>query len=80
MRILAARTLDSRGIYDASENRSAINAKKIYCIDHALVVAVTSKISLNDGHLLENLVFVTLRSLGNKIYYYKTKNGLEVDF
>jgi predicted AAA+ superfamily ATPase len=72
--------LFSVSIYDASVNRRAINPKKVYCVDHALVTAVTSKISANAGHLLENLMFVTLRRLGNSIYYYKTAGGLEVDF
>lgn len=72
--------LFSVSIYDVSVNRRAINPKKVYCVDHALVTAVTSKISANAGHLLENLMFVTLRRLGNSIYYYKTAGGLEVDF
>jgi len=67
-------------IFDASLARSNTNAKKVYCIDHALVVSVSSGILLNSGHLLENLVFLALRRLSPEIYYYKTKAGREVDF
>ncbi|OQB40480.1 MAG: hypothetical protein BWY09_00770 [Candidatus Hydrogenedentes bacterium ADurb.Bin179] len=67
-------------IFDASLARSNTNPKKVYCIDHALVVSVASGILLNSGHLLENLVFVALRRVHPEIFYYKTKSGKEVDF
>lgn len=67
-------------IFDASLARSNTNPKKIYCIDHALVPSVSSGMLVNSGHLLENLVFTALRRLHQKIYYYKTKTGREVDF
>jgi predicted AAA+ superfamily ATPase len=50
------------------------------CIDHAMVTAVSSGIRINSGHLLENLVFIALRRLYQKIFYYRTKTGKEVDF
>ena len=67
-------------VFDASLNRSSTAPKKIYCIDHALATSVGSGILVNSGNLLENLVFVTLRRIATSIYYYKTKNGREVDF
>lgn len=67
-------------IYDASISRTNTNPKKIYCIDHALVTSVSSGVLVNSGHLLENLIFITLRRHSEKIYYYKTRNGREVDF
>lgn len=67
-------------IFDASQARANTNPKKIYCIDHAMITSVGSGILANSGHLLENLVFTTLRRMTKKIYYYKTKNGKEVDF
>jgi len=67
-------------IFDASLARSNTNPKKVYCVDHALVTSVSSGILVNSGHLLENLVFIALRRLHPKIYYYKTKTGREVDF
>ena len=67
-------------VYDASVTRSNVNPKKIYCVDHALVTSVASGILINSGHLLENLVFTALRRVHPDIFYYKTRNGKEVDF
>lgn len=67
-------------MFDPSLARSNANPKKVYCIDHALVASVSSGILVNSGHLLENLVFTALRRLHPAIYYYKTRNGREVDF
>jgi uncharacterized protein len=67
-------------IFDASLARSNTNPKKIYCIDHSLVRSVSSGILVNSGHLLENLVFITLRRYSQNIYYYKCGSGKEVDF
>src|SRR3990167_5672343 len=67
-------------LFDASLSRSNANPKKIYCIDHSFVTSVSSGILINSGHLLENIVFMSLKRISSKIYYYKTKNGREVDF
>jgi len=67
-------------VFDASLARGNTNPKKIYSIDHSWVASISSGILVNSGHLLENLVFVALRRLHSKIYYYKTKTGREVDF
>jgi uncharacterized protein len=67
-------------IFDASLARANTNPKKIYCIDNALVTSVSSGILVNSGHLLENLVFITLRRITPDIFYYKNKSGREVDF
>lgn len=68
------------GIFDASLARFHNNPKKIYCIDHGLVRSVSSNVLLNSGHLLENLVFTSLRRTHRKIAYYRTRRGGEVDF
>jgi len=67
-------------LFDASLRRSNLNQKKIYCIDHAIVNSISSKILVNSGHLLENFIFITLRRKYQEIYYYRTKNNKEVDF
>ena len=67
-------------LFDASTRRSQLNPKKVYCIDHAFIPSISSGVLLNSGHLLENLVFMSLRSNFPSIYYYKTKSGREVDF
>lgn len=67
-------------IFDASLARSKTNPKKIYCVDHAMVTSVASGVLVNTGHLLENLVFRSLRRVTPDIWYCKTKGGTEVDF
>lgn len=67
-------------IFDASQARAKSNPKKIYCVDHSMVISVGSGILVNSGHLLENLVFIALRRVSQDIFYYKTRSGLEVDF
>ena len=67
-------------IFDASLRRANVNPKKIYCIDHGLVTSVSSGILINSGHLLENIVFTALRRVTPDIFYFRTKNGQEVDF
>jgi len=67
-------------LFDASRSRGDVNPKKIYCVDHAMVASVASGVLLNSGHLLENLVFAALRRVYSDIWYYRTGNGLEVDF
>ncbi len=66
--------------FDASLARSNSNPKKIYCVDHAMVTSTASGVLINSGHLLENLVFTSLRREPAQIYYYKTAGGKEVDF
>jgi uncharacterized protein len=66
--------------YDASIRTSELNEKKIYCIDHAMVTSNASGVMLNNGHLLENIVYVSLRRTTDRIFYYRTKTSKEVDF
>jgi len=54
--------------------------KKIYAGDLGLLNAVSFKFSEDKGRLLENLVFLELTRKKSELYYYKTGNGLEVDF
>ena len=57
-----------------------MNPDKFYLVDTGLARAVTPKSDASRGWLLENLVFLVLRRGFNKIEYYNTKNGDEVDF
>ena len=54
--------------------------KKIYAVDTGIAGAVGFSFSENRGHLLENQIFLELKRRGNELFYYKTSNGLEVDF
>jgi uncharacterized protein len=44
------------------------------------VKSISTGILENSGHLLENLVYITLRRKNEKVFYYRTGTGLEVDF
>jgi predicted AAA+ superfamily ATPase len=67
-------------IFDPSISRQNVNTKKVYCIDHSLVTSVSPGFIENKGFLLENLIFTHLRRISQEIYYYRTRNGNEVDF
>ena len=58
----------------------AVNPKKIYCVDHALVQAYSQSTSQNIGLVLENMVYISLRRSMEQIFYYKTSKGDEIDF
>lgn len=70
-------TLDSFA-YSAKEQIKS--PKKVYAIDTGMAGAVGFSSSENLGHLLENQVYLELKRRGHELYYYKTGNGLEVDF
>ena len=57
-----------------------VNPDKIYLVDTGLIRAMNAKMDQEKGWLLENLVFMSLRRGFNKIEYYVTKGGDEVDF
>ena len=57
-----------------------MNPDKFYLVDTGLARAVTPKSDASLGWLLENLVFLALRRSFNRIEYYNTKRGDEVDF
>ncbi|MCD6227820.1 ATP-binding protein [Candidatus Micrarchaeota archaeon] len=52
--------------------------RKIYIIDNGFITCVSGKI--DKGRLLENAVFIELMRNGKKVYYWKNKEGNEVDF
>jgi len=66
--------------YDKSLSKQNVNTKKVYCIDHSLVKSINAGIIGDKGHLLENMVFCQLRRMSEEIFYYKTRQGNEVDF
>jgi len=65
----------------SSQNKSA---KKCYIIDNGFIKARSFEFSPNYGRLLENLVFIELIRKKYRpdleLFYYKTKNNLEIDF
>lgn len=67
-------------VYSASVARQARELRKVYCVDHAMANTLSNGVLKNRGQMLENMVFVHLRRYTPQVYYYKTKNALEVDF
>jgi len=67
-------------IFSYSLKQQFIAPKKVYCIDNGLANAISFQFSKNRGRFLENLVFLELKRRYQEIYYYKTRNNLEVDF
>lgn len=66
--------------YAWSVKKQQIAAKKIYGIDTGLIQEVSFAFSKNRGNLLENLVLLELKRRQKEVFYYKTIDGLEVDF
>ena len=66
--------------FDYSFKKQIANPKKIYAIDTGFANSVSFNISQKLGANLENIVFLELRRRTKEIFYYKTQNGLEVDF
>lgn len=66
--------------HDFSVKRQQIAPKKVYPIDTGLAQAVGFSFSPNSGHLLETAVYLALRRRSREVYYFRSKDGLEVDF
>jgi len=64
--------------FSFSAKQQIVNPKKIYAIDNGLIIANSLSFSEDNGKLLENLVYVTLRGKGYEVFYYKEKG--ECDF
>lgn len=67
-------------LYSESIRKIHTNPQKIYSIDPGMARALTLDYENDLGRLFENIVFIDLRRLGCKVYYYLTKERYEVDF
>ena len=56
------------------------SSKKVYTVDVGLADAVSFRFSDDRGKFLENMIYLELKRRGKELFYYKTANGLEVDF
>lgn len=65
-------------LYDYSVKKQIRNPQKIYAIDLGIYHQNKIAFSPNDGHILENLVYLHLRRTENEIYYFQGKG--ECDF
>ncbi len=64
--------------YDHSMRKQHVNEKKIYVIDNGIRTAVAFQFSPDLGKYLENLVFVSLKRQGKRIYFSRDRS--ECDF
>ncbi len=72
--------LFSVNLFSFSLKKQFYAPRKVYCIDNGLANSISFKFSENRGKFLENLVYLELRRRKKEVYYYKTKNNLEIDF
>jgi len=66
-------------LFDYSIKRQIYNPSKIYTIDTSLSQSISFQFSKNLGHIYENIVFLELKRQNKDIYYWKDKEGREVD-
>jgi predicted AAA+ superfamily ATPase len=67
-------------VHTRSERVRMVNPRKVYAIDSGLVQACSRTVRPDWGRLLENFVFLYLHRSYDRVEYYKTKRGHEVDF
>ena len=72
--------ISTLNLYSYSLKQQFIASKKVYCIDNGIANSISFKFSQNRGSYLENLVSIELKRKGYDVYYYRTKNNLEIDF
>ncbi|MFH1637287.1 MAG: ATP-binding protein [Candidatus Woesearchaeota archaeon] len=63
--------------FDYSLKKQIINDKKAYVVDNGFIQKISVKLTKDKGWLLENMVFISLKSQGN-VFYYSGK--YECDF
>jgi predicted AAA+ superfamily ATPase len=66
--------------FSFSTSQQTLLQKKVYAIDTGLVRQIGFHFSKKQGRYLENIVYLELRRRYKELFYYKTKNNLEVDF
>ncbi len=64
--------------FDYSLRKQIVNPKKIYVIDNGLIVQNSKTFSEDLGKLLENIIFLSLKSKQKEIFYFKENK--ECDF
>ena len=68
------------GLHSESAMKRRINPDKYYLNDVGIVRAMRIKHALDQGPLLENIVYLQLRRQGFQVEYVNTSDGSEVDF
>jgi len=67
-------------LYSESVRAQHTIPNKVYAIDNGLIHAFSLKINDLYHKFLENQVYLDLRRQGKDIFYYRTKDGYEIDF
>lgn len=67
-------------LFDYSIKRQIYNPWKFYIVDIGLSQTIGFKTFLKIVHIYENLVFLELKRQNKDIFYWKSKDGKEVDF
>lgn len=65
--------------FSYSAKARMISPRKVYCVDTGIVNVSGANFSMNEGHNLENMVYMALRRLTKDIYYFSNQSG-ECDF
>lgn len=65
-------------MFDYSLKKQNVNPKKVYAIDTGLITIATPRFKNDDGHKLENLVYLALRQYTKDIFYHSSTG--ECDF
>lgn len=65
--------------FSYSAKARMISPRKVYCIDTGVVNVSGVNFSKNDGHNLENMVYMALRRHTKDVYYFNNQSG-ECDF
>ena len=68
------------GLHSESAMKRRVNPDKYYLNDVGLVRSMRIKHALDQGPLLENMVYLQLRHQGFQVEYVNTSDGSEVDF
>jgi hypothetical protein len=67
-------------LFDYSLKKQTVNPRKLYCIDTGLISAGSFQFTENRGKYLENIAFLELLRRDKTVFYFKDKQGYEVDF
>lgn len=70
----------SVSLYSESLRKTQTNLRKTYAIDTGLVKAYSLSFKDELGRMFENVIYLDLRRMGCKVYYYLTRERYEVDF
>jgi len=67
-------------LHTASERQRMVNPRKAYPVDPGLIPVYERTGKPNLGHALETAVLIELERRGCQVAYFRTQEGLEVDF